>query len=304
MEVVSLRRLESQKYSTATKKSVFYLVPQMVTAGVILAVIFIVTAIKIENLPQNFDNLPTQPAASLHTKGPVRPYAQTINPEQIAPDSNDMAIVFANKFLEALPPPTPDCKVVACVALTFDDGPEEKSTTMILDSLDRNFAHATFFVLGYKVAGSQDLIKRMHQSNNEIGNHSWNHASFLTIDRAGIQHQVSKTQDAIKKTGVPAPQLFRPPYGDFLVKMQRDIKLAVILWNVDPKDWDKNNPAKIAEVVKKQVKPGSIIVMHDKMATAKALPIILRDLRTKYKFVTVSQLLNLKPNAKGVYVGR
>ncbi|MGZ6005393.1 MAG: polysaccharide deacetylase family protein [Candidatus Saccharimonadales bacterium] len=312
MEVVSLRRLDSQKHTAAKKKSIFYLVPRMIIAGVILSVLVIVAIIKLENQPVSRSKsavsanpaVPDSSSLKYVAKGPLRAETQAINPERISPDSNDMAIFLANSFLENLPDQTPDCKAVDCVALTFDDGPQRNSTPVILSALEQNYAHASFFEIGSYVGGNEALLRRMSQDGDDIGNHSWSHPSFLKLSAEEIKKQVSRTQKAIQASGVPAPHLFRPPYGDFLLSMQKDINLAVILWNVDPKDWAYNDPAKIAEIVKKQIRPGAIVVMHDKPATAKAVDIILRDLKTKYRFVTVSELLNLKPGTKGAYVGR
>ena len=62
------------------------------------------------------------------------------------------------------------------IALTFDDGPGEY-TSELLDCLEENNAHATFFMLGQNVQNYQDDVKRMLELGCEIGNHSWDHAN-------------------------------------------------------------------------------------------------------------------------------
>jgi len=278
----------------------------MIVVGGFVAAIFITVVIKLENKPAKSKPLITTKTAALAatTKGPIEGDTQQINPEQLLPESGDNALLLANKILEALPPPTPDCQKEVCVALTFDDGPNPDSSNKIMDALENNFAHATFFEIGNKVAGNSAILQRMQQDGDDIGNHSWSHPSFLKLTSDQITQQVDRTQQAIAEAGVPLPHLFRPPYGDFLLAMQKDIKLAVILWNVDPKDWAYTDPAKIAKSVEKQIKPGAIIVMHDKPATAAAMDKILKDLKPRYRFVTVTELLNLQPTTKGVYIGR
>ena len=76
------------------------------------------------------------------------------------------------------------------------------------------------------------------------------------------------------------------------------------MWNVDPKDWHEKDPARIAELVVSQAKPGAIILLHDRVPTADALPAILRDLKAKYRLVTVEELLNLSADSKGEFTGR
>src|SRR5688572_26382773 len=80
----------------------------------------------------------------------------------------------------ALPPP-PDCSVVACMALTFDDGPSSAYTPQILDILDRHGVKATFFVLGSNVAGNEALLQRTYASGHEIGNHTWGHPRLTAL---------------------------------------------------------------------------------------------------------------------------
>src|SRR6185295_8865368 len=45
------------------------------------------------------------------------------------------------------------------VALTFDDGPDPRSTPRILDALDAAGAKATFFVIGHKVEAHPELVR-------------------------------------------------------------------------------------------------------------------------------------------------
>ena len=67
--------------------------------------------------------------------------------------------------------------------LTFDDGPDQAFTPVLLDLLDRYGAKATFFPLGrnleprWEQDDVQDLLSRGHA----IGNHSWHHRSLPVI---------------------------------------------------------------------------------------------------------------------------
>ena len=63
------------------------------------------------------------------------------------------------------------------IALTFDDGPGEY-TSELLDCLEENNAHATFFMLGQNVELYPDDVKRMLKLGCEIGNHSWDHKNI------------------------------------------------------------------------------------------------------------------------------
>lgn len=199
----------------------------------------------------------------------------------------------------------PDCTAVPCMALTFDDGPDPDVTPRILDILARERVKATFFMVGNHVGGREYLVRRAYAEGHEIGNHSWSHASFTKLSPADVEMQLRLTQEAIMAAGVPAPHLFRPPYGAFNGMVLAHADIAVIRWNIDPADWDSKDPQKIQEHLLAYARPGGIALLHDTQpATADALDITLRELKSHYQFVTVSQLLQLASGDHGLYFGR
>ncbi len=200
----------------------------------------------------------------------------------------------------------PDCRRVPCIALTFDDGPNPKTTAQILATLEQEQVPATFFVIGSRVAANAELIRRMHRDGFEIGNHSWSHPDMTTLKPKQIRAQVTQTQLAIERAGAPAPTLFRPPYGDVDGDMRANISLTFMFWNEDPRDWAAHNANQVARAVEASARPGGVTDMHDiYSSTADALPKVVHDLRARqYHFVTVSQLLELHPGQKGEFYGR
>ena len=224
--------------------------------------------------------------------------------DQILPEQDNPSDSLVRLLATPPPPPTPDCAVAACVALTFDDGPNADSTPIILDALKKERVKATFFVIGLKVVANSELMHRMQKEGNEIGNHTWAHPNLLKISRAQIEQQISQTQATITSLGLPAPKLFRPPYEAFTKPMLAYIHMPVILWNIDPKDWKEKDPKHVADAVVSQARSGGLIVMHDKPTTAAAVENIIQDLKPRFKLVTVSELLNLAPDAQGIFIGR
>ena len=224
--------------------------------------------------------------------------------DQILPEQDNPSDSLVRLLATPPPPPTPDCAVAACVALTFDDGPNADSTPIILDALKKERVKATFFVIGLKVAANSELMHRIQKEGNEIGNHTWAHPNLLKISRAQIEQQISQTQATITSLGLPAPKLFRPPYEAFTKPMLAYIHMPVILWNIDPKDWKEKDPKHVADAVVSQARSGGLIVMHDKPTTAAAVEKIIQDLKPRFKLVTVSELLNLAPDAQGIFIGR
>lgn len=226
------------------------------------------------------------------------------NINQLLPEQENPSDSLVRLLATPPPPPTPDCAVMACVALTFDDGPNADSTPIILNALEKERVKATFFVIGLKVAANKDSLLRMQKDGNEIGNHTWAHPNLTKITRAQAEQQISQTQNAVTALGLPAPKLFRPPYEAFTKSMLAYIHMPVILWNIDPKDWKEKDPKNVAAIVEAQARSGGLIVVHDRPTTAAAVEKIIQDLKSKFRFVTVTELLNLAPDAQGIYIGR
>jgi peptidoglycan-N-acetylglucosamine deacetylase len=207
-------------------------------------------------------------------------------------------------LLHAALPPV-DCAETACMALTFDDGPDRAYTPKVLDILAAKKAKATFFLLGTKAAAHPDIVRRIHLEGHEIGNHSWNHPNLTKLSVAQIRDQVLLTQNAIVAAGVPAPQWFRPPYGAMNPQVRAHVPMAIGLWNVDPEDWDKKDKHAIKDHINAHAGPGRIVDLHDMHGpTAEALPIIIDDLSGHYKLVTMSELFNAQHGQRGEFYGR
>lgn len=181
------------------------------------------------------------------------------------------------------------------VALTFDDGPS-KYTTKILDILKKYNACGTFFLVGNKVDFSGDVLRRMLDEGSEIGNHSYDHKLMTRLSETQFKEEINKTQEAIKKLTGFTPTLFRPTYGGYNKTLKSYTDLTFVLWDVDSRDWQVKEKDKILKNVLPNVKSGSIVLMHDNHPYAvNALEDIILKLKDKgYKFVTVSELLELK----------
>ncbi|MCK1994814.1 polysaccharide deacetylase family protein [Peribacillus muralis] len=179
------------------------------------------------------------------------------------------------------------------IALTFDDGPHPSHTMSILKDLEKYDAHATFFVLGNRVQHYPEVLQKMLEQGNEIGNHSWDHPQLTRLDNEKIKGQIQSTQDAIDQATGSEPSLIRPPYGAINDNVREDMDdLKVVLWDIDPEDWKYRNEKKIVNNVMSKAKDGKVILMHDIYQTsAAAAGKIIQQLHDKgYQMVTISEL--------------
>jgi peptidoglycan/xylan/chitin deacetylase (PgdA/CDA1 family) len=181
-------------------------------------------------------------------------------------------------------PPAPRGKVVY---LTFDDGPTP-TTRKVLSLLEQYDAKATFFVIGAKVGQRPGTVKRAYREGHAVENHTWNHPSLKGLTKAQFRSQIARTSNAVRKATGDAPECLRAPYGivnrTVLARAQR-LNMPVIMWNVDSRDWAKPGAPKIARRVLKNVKDGSVVLMHDgggkRSQTVAALKIILPQLQKR-----------------------
>lgn len=178
------------------------------------------------------------------------------------------------------------------VALTFDDGPHSKNTKEILDLLDKYNAKATFFVLGTQVGFYENILKDVYNRGHQIGNHTWSHKDLKKLGNSEIKEQITKTDNAIKKAIGIIPKIYRPPYGSHNSSVDKVTGKKVVMWDVDTLDWKNKSPQKMLEIVKKEVKNNSIILLHDiHTPTVEGVRLILEYLKSEgYLFVRVDQL--------------
>lgn len=199
--------------------------------------------------------------------------------------------------------PSPD----KTVYLTFDDGPSDH-TDRILDILDSFNVKATFFLVPKDTDQSNNAIKRMSDSGQGIGVHSFSHVYkqiYSNVD--AFLDDYSQAVDRIKNNTGTMPEIMRFPGGSLNI-YDSTISLELISemlrrgyvyydWNVDSLDASQNVCP--ADKIVNQVVNGvhnnrvSVVLMHDanmKTTTVDALPKILTQLKSEgYTFKTIDR---------------
>lgn len=184
------------------------------------------------------------------------------------------------------------------IALTFDDGPGEY-TDQLLDCLEENNAHATFFMLGQNVSGWESTVQRMADIGCELGNHSWDHpeATLQGISDEAVIEEFQKTDEALMKACGQKATVARAPYG---AADQREFDLVqkpFFMWSLDTEDWRKMNvEADVDAIMNGDLTDGSIILMHDihEPSVQAAIQVIPQLVEKGYKLMTVSELAKAK----------
>lgn len=181
------------------------------------------------------------------------------------------------------------------VALTFDDGPN-KNTLSILDTLKENHASATFFMVGTNINNFSDTVKRVSIEGHEIGSHTYSHKSLLHVKNEALEKEVNEVSNLVKNITGNDVKLLRPPYGSINGEIRNKYPYSYIMWSVDPEDWKYKDATIVREHVLDEVEDGDIILLHDiHFTTAESLKLILPELYIRgYQVVSVTKLAELK----------
>ena len=179
------------------------------------------------------------------------------------------------------------------VALTFDDGPREATTGPLLDGLALREVPATFFLVGSRIGGNEDLVRRMAAEGHQIGVHTFDHVALKGLSRRDFDLQVGKTRAVLADLLGEGEFWLRPPYGLIDQAAASWAGGPLILWSVDPEDWKDHDVDRIVAAVVEHVSDGDIILMHDLFPSSEqaALQVVDALLEKGFCFVTVEQLM-------------
>jgi len=185
------------------------------------------------------------------------------------------------------------------VALTIDDGPDARSTPLILDLLDRYGARATFFLISDRIPGNEAIVRRVIQAGHEIANHLTTDEASILLRHAEFERRLLAAERMLAPFA--RPRWFRPGsgwYNDSMLAMIHQHGYRCALGSVYPFDPQIPSARFAARFVLNKARPGAVIVLHDCGArgrrTARALETILPALKARnYKIKTLSELVDM-----------
>lgn len=153
------------------------------------------------------------------------------------------------------------------VSITFDDGPEEGYTDVLLDLLKKYNIKAAFFVVAEKARQHPHLIERMKKEGHIIGLHSLEHKNAMIKGPAYTNYDFETSMDIMKELGVKI-EYYRPPWGHFNVYTILNMikyNLKPVLWNVMAGDWKANTTPELIErkLIRSTGNSLSILCLHD-----------------------------------------
>lgn len=154
---------------------------------------------------------------------------------------------------------------IAALALTFDDGPDERGTPAILDALRDVGATASFFVVAPRVRSRLELVRRIVDDGHAIGLHCDAHVRHGDRDRVALVADTERALATLRRAHV-APTLWRTPWGataPFTAGVARAHGLRLVGWDVDTHDWRGDTAQSMFATTRHRLTSGAIVLAHD-----------------------------------------
>lgn len=200
------------------------------------------------------------------------------------------------------------------VYLTFDNGYEKGYTGKVLDILKKKEVPATFFITGHYINSAPDLVKRMVREGHIVGNHSWSHPDFASMNETRIKDELQKVEKAVADlTEQESMMYLRPPRGTFSEKslaVTENLGYVTMFWSLAFVDWhtDAQKGWEYAyRSVMNQIHPGAVILLHTvSQDNAEALEKMIDEMRKQgYTFKSLDDLVmkRLLPNPISEHFG-
>ncbi len=146
--------------------------------------------------------------------------------------------------------------------ITFDDGPTSWGTAKIIDILNQNEVEkAVFFCTGSNIQTHPDSAMMITKNGYSLANHGYLH---LDGWKSGTQDYID---NCLKGSELSRSVFYRPPYGHLTIPQYMALKkiMRIVFWDLLLYDYDEELQAEyILEKAEKLVRPGSVIVLHDK----------------------------------------
>jgi len=158
------------------------------------------------------------------------------------------------------------------VIFSFDDGPDEHTTPLLLDVLKRHEIKAMFFLLGVNAEQFPDIVKRMHEEGHIIVNHGYYDKQAGLMKDEEFTENLLLGEEAISSAlGIDFyPRLYRPHGGYYTQQHERiliDRGYSIVSANIRVYDAVKTSASRrqiVKQIVRNVIRTGGgIILLHD-----------------------------------------
>lgn len=154
------------------------------------------------------------------------------------------------------------------VVLTFDDGPDPRTTPKILDALQARGVPATFFVVGHKVRKYPEVARQIVERGHSLGLHGYQHERLYCFKTPrAVAEDVERTRQAVFEVCGKRPNWLRPPVGFISPRTAAGAKRAgvrLVAWSARGYDGTPNrSPDAVLRSLERGLEDGAILLLHD-----------------------------------------
>eukprot|EP00242_Pyramimonas_sp_CCMP2087_P013389 CAMPEP_0198222432 /NCGR_PEP_ID=MMETSP1445-20131203/88063_1 /TAXON_ID=36898 /ORGANISM="Pyramimonas sp., Strain CCMP2087" /LENGTH=248 /DNA_ID=CAMNT_0043900939 /DNA_START=340 /DNA_END=1086 /DNA_ORIENTATION=- len=191
------------------------------------------------------------------------------------------------------------------VALTIDDGPHPAVTPGLLDTLSHFGVKATFFIIGSNAIRWPQLLDDIAKQGHELANHLMEDEPAYTLTTTQFEEQLIQVDNLLQphwgaEGAREGSKWFRPGHGwvrQWMFPILKKHGYRTALGSIYAHDPMLRSKRLIASMLKKQVHPGGIIILHDGGISRKQTVDILKDVIPQYqsrgyKIVTLTELVS------------
>jgi peptidoglycan-N-acetylglucosamine deacetylase len=190
------------------------------------------------------------------------------------------------------------------LALTYDDGPNDPHTLRLLEVLAKHNVKATFFLIGRYVQQRPDIDREVVNAGHIVGNHTFSHPNLIFASARQTRTQLQECQTSITQAIGQHSPLFRPPFGcrrPGTLRIARSLGLVPVMWNVSGQDWKGYSADEIKQRIRRQLRGGDLILLHDgshtgmgvdRSQTILATDLLISETKSEgFDFVTIPEMM-------------
>lgn len=181
------------------------------------------------------------------------------------------------------------------IAITFDDGPHEKMTPMLLEKLEELQVRASFFLVGTMAEKNPSLVRSIFEQGHTVANHSYFHRNCKVMDQDELSEDLARCSSVIENIINQPVRFFRPPGGNYTSETLRTVRksgLKTVLWDINSREYTGVSVDFMTRRVMRYASSGSIILFHSGVKrTVDVLPVLVAKLRKNgFVFVTLDEM--------------
>ncbi len=183
------------------------------------------------------------------------------------------------------------------ILFTFDDGPDRRTTPLLLDRLDAAGVKAVFFLTASRIAGTNTMEREQAALAREtlarghlVGSHTLDHLQLPLLEDAAVAAQVIGAEEVFRRALGFRPTLLRPPGGARSPRIDEMLAArhyTTVLWNLSTGDPQVHSAPEVFDTFRRVLERrerengerGGIILLHDTYAwSVDAFQMILAEL--------------------------